>query len=83
MHSIRVLPSGMRDLDALEKSVFDRVRAKILMLQDSPRPAGSVKLTATEGYRIRAGDYRILYRVDDRKKIVFIYRVKHRKEAYR
>ena len=83
MHSIRILPSARRDLDALDSDAFARVKEKILNLGNSPRPTGTVKLTSSEGYRIRIGDYRILYRIDDSQKTIFIYRVKHRKESYR
>ncbi len=49
---------------------------EILSLASNPRPYGSKKLTEKEGYRIRAGDYRILYSIDDRAKVVVIYRIK-------
>lgn len=83
MYNIKILPSAKRDLDALDKGAFSRAAEKILVLKLSPRPMGVVKLTNDEGYRIRTGDYRIIYRIDDKHKILFIYRVKHRKEAYR
>lgn len=50
----------------------------ILSLASNPRPHGSKKLTEKEGYRIRTGNYRILYKVDDPAKIVVIYRIKIR-----
>lgn len=83
MHSVRVLPAARRDLDALDAGAFSRIKSKILILRESPRPLGVVKLTAEEGYRLRVGDFRILYRVEDGSKTVFIYRVKHRREVYR
>lgn len=53
-------------------------------LVNEPRPHGTKKLSsAADGYRVRAGDYRILYTIDDRKKIVTIYRIRHRREVYR
>ena len=55
----------------------------MLTLASEARPPGSVKLTGDGGYRLRAGDFRILYRIDDEAGKVFIYRVKHRREAYR
>ena len=82
MYEVRLLPSGRRDLDDLPPSVFPRVKEALVALRQNPRPIGCIKLTAEEGYRIRAGDYRILYRIDDRVKQVFIYRVKHRREVY-
>lgn len=44
---------------------------------------GCQKLVGEDGYRIRVGDYRILYRIDDSAKAIYTYRVKHRKEVYR
>ncbi|MHB8930548.1 MAG: type II toxin-antitoxin system RelE family toxin [Melioribacteraceae bacterium] len=48
-----------------------------------PRPIGVQKLTDQEGYRIRSGYYRVLFEIDDKQKIVHIYRIKHRKEVYK
>lgn len=83
MYEVKVLPSAQRDLDALERADLNRVKARLLELRGDPRPVGTQKLTADEGYRVRVGDYRILYRIDDRAKTVYIYRVKHRRDAYR
>lgn len=55
------------------RSIIDKA---ILSLAFDPRPHGSKKLTDKEGYRIRAGNYRILYTIDDEAKIVVIYRIK-------
>jgi mRNA interferase RelE/StbE len=53
-------------------------------LEKDPRPSGVKKLAGTnDAYRVRAGDYRILYTIDDRQKIVTIYRIRHRREVYR
>ncbi len=81
--SVRLLPSALRDLDTLDPPVYRRLKTAILRLSDEPRPPGALKLTGEEGYRIRIGDYRVLYRVDGASSTVFIYRVKHRREAYR
>lgn len=83
MYNLKVLPSAQRDLDSLETPVFERIKSKILELKDEPRPVGVVKLTNEEGYRVRIGNYRALYRIDDRNKLLYLYRIKHRKEAYR
>jgi mRNA interferase RelE/StbE len=53
----------------------------ILSLSQNPRPHGCKKLTGREGYRIRVGNYRILYTIDDKAKIVVIYRIKIRGES--
>ncbi len=82
MYEIFVLPAAGRDLDKLEASTFERILKKISALSKDARPPGCLKLTGEEGYRIRAGDYRVLYRVDDASKRIYIYRIKHRKDAY-
>ncbi|OGR87654.1 MAG: hypothetical protein A3J74_04120 [Elusimicrobia bacterium RIFCSPHIGHO2_02_FULL_57_9] len=49
----------------------------------NPRPPGAKKLSRVDGYRIRKGDYRILYAIDDQKRLVCVYRIGHRREVYR
>lgn len=82
MYELFVLPPAQKDLDRLEVSVFERILKKIRALSKDARPPGCLKLTGDEGYRLRVGDYRILYRIDDESKRIFIYRVKHRKDVY-
>ena len=82
-YSLKIIPKAEKDLDALHGHDFDAVKKRILSLSDNPRPFGCKKLTADEGYRIRSGYFRILYRIDDHVKEIIIYRVKHRKEVYR
>ena len=83
MYNIEIIPSARKSLDSLAKRSFIQLKDRILALVSNPRPHNCIKLTADEGYRVRSGDYRVLYRIDDKRKIVYIYRVKHRKEAYR
>lgn len=82
MHKIEVLPSAQKDLDNLEKKFFIQIEDKINSLKSNPRPADCLKLTAEEGYRLRSGNFRILYRIDDKDKVIYIYRVEHRRESY-
>ena len=82
MYEVFLLPPAQKDLNGLEVRIFRQIIKKIRALTDEPRPHGCLKLTAEEGYRIRAGDYRVLYRIDDEAKRIFIYRIKHRKDAY-
>lgn len=83
MYKIFILPLAQKDLNNLQSKIFGQIKDKISTLSHNPRPMGCIKLTAEQGYRFRSGDYRILYRIDDKEKIVYIYRVKLRKEAYR
>jgi mRNA interferase RelE/StbE len=72
-----------RQIRRLPAVIQDRVNVAIAALAHNPRPVGVKKLTAKEGYRIRVGDYRILFVIDDEEKSVVVYRVKGRGEAYR
>ena len=82
MVEVFLLPPAQKDLDGLEVRIFRQIIKKIRALTVEPRPLGCLKLTAEEGYRIRVGDYRVIYRIDDETKRIFIYRIKHRKDAY-
>ncbi|HID93867.1 MAG TPA: type II toxin-antitoxin system RelE/ParE family toxin [bacterium (Candidatus Stahlbacteria)] len=84
MYEVLLLPPAERDLDKLKGKLFRQVIEKIASLEVNLRPQGIKKLRLEgETYRLRVRDIRIIYRIDDREKKVFIYRVKHRKEAYR
>ena len=83
MYELKIIPKAQKDLNALRGEEFGRIKSKILTLRDNPRPVGSIKLTAQDGYRVRVGDYRVLYRIEEKEKTVYIYRIKARDEAYR
>jgi mRNA interferase RelE/StbE len=71
-------------LAKLPDTVYGRMKDKIDALANDPRPHDCEPLTGRlSGYRIRAGDYRALYEVDDDLRIVRVYRIKHRGAAYR
>lgn len=84
MYEIKIIPSARKDLDSLPEKLFEAVKTAILSLSENPRPHGSIKLSDEEnGYRIRTREIRILYRINDKTKEVIIYRIRHRREAYR
>ena len=83
MYRIKIIPHAQKDLDQLEDRAFAKIKNEIISLSKNPRPYGAIKLISEEGYRIRIEDYRVLYRINDKIKEIFIYRIKHRKEAYR
>lgn len=72
-----------KQLKKLPKKMHDFILERILILADNQFPTNSKKLINREGWRIRVGDYRILYSVDKNKKELTILSVSHRKEAYR
>ena len=83
MYRIKLISQVQKDLDQLPTTIFQPIKRATIKLGENPRPTGAIKLTNREGYRQRAGDYRILYRIDDKAKEIYIYRVKHRKDVYR
>lgn len=83
MYKLKILPQAQKDLAQLQDKIFNTIKSKIVRLARNPRPFGTLKLTNEEGYRIRIGDFRVLYRIDDKLKEVFIYRIKHRRDVYR
>lgn len=83
-YRVEVEPAVERTLDKLSAQTRDRILRRIQALAEDPRPRRCVKLASlTDTYRIRAGDYRILYEVHDRLVLVVVVRVAHRREAYR
>ena len=83
-YSISVSRSAQRELGSLQARVVERIAERIDALGSQPRPPGCRKLSGTaDVWRIRVGDYRILYTVDDRHRIVDISAVRHRRDAYR
>lgn len=86
MASYRIVfkPSVRKDFRDLSKPIVERVLVRIDGLAENPRPRQSAKLTGTEGlYRLRVGDYRVIYAVDDETKTVMIHYARHRRDAYR
>lgn len=82
-YRVEVQRSAERDLDRLSKMLFDRISARLAALAEKPRPPGAEKLTGLDAFRVRVGDYRIVYEVDDSAEVVVVTRVRHRREAYR
>jgi mRNA interferase RelE/StbE len=84
-YRIEFRPAALRDLKNLPRDIFDRVSRKISALAENPRPPGVEKLSGNEDdfYRIRVGDYRVLYKIEDKVLLIIIIRAKHRREAYR
>ncbi|PHS41708.1 MAG: type II toxin-antitoxin system mRNA interferase toxin, RelE/StbE family [Sulfurovum sp.] len=81
-YSIEIKKSASKEIEKLPKLVLKRILSKIQSLSAEPRPHGCKKLTADEKYRVRVGGYRILYRIEDDKLIVYIVKVGHRKKIY-
>jgi mRNA interferase RelE/StbE len=82
-YRIEITSSAEKELQKLPKKPQEHLINKILNLAKHPRPFGSKKLRGSEYYRIRIGDYRVIYCVDDSGKSVKILDLGHRKDIYR
>ena len=83
-YSVEFAPSAARDFQKLPREVQHRLTRAIDTLGANPRPRGAKKLQGRDDvWRIRAGDYRIIYEIQERRLVVMVVRVAHRREAYR
>jgi mRNA interferase RelE/StbE len=83
VYELILKPSAQKDLNHLPDKEVIRLSKRIAQLSANPQPVGIQKLSDNEGYRIRIGDYRILFNIDQKSSKIFIYRIKHRKDVYR
>ena len=75
--------SAEKELKKISPKLYERVLQIMLSLENEPRPRGCKKLRSVELYRIRSGNYRILYTIDDSLQRIEIIGISHRKDAYR
>ena len=80
-YAVQLLPSAVRAFKKLPTEAKRRVQAAIDLLADDPRPPAAKKLVARPEWRVRTGDYWILYRIDDR--VLVVVDVGHRRDIYR
>jgi len=81
-YKIEFKQSAYKELKSIPTKDLKRILAKIELLSENPRPEGCKKLSALERYRIRQGDYRILYSIEDDVLIIYIVKIGHRKNVY-
>ncbi|GAW65780.1 plasmid stabilization protein [Geoanaerobacter pelophilus] len=82
-YNVLLRESVRKDLDSIPKDDLRRIVARIGNLAHDPRPFGCEKLTGQERYRIRQGNYRIIYSIQDLELTVWVVKVAHRREVYR
>ncbi len=82
-YEISVKKSALKELEGIPKKELQKILRKIKALSLNPRPQGSQKLSHRERYRVRQGDYRIIYSIQADDLTVHIVKVGHRKEIYR
>ncbi|TME11499.1 MAG: hypothetical protein E6I65_06310 [Chloroflexi bacterium] len=78
---VELAPAAQRQLRRLPPGVAAALRAPILALALDPRPPGAIKLAGSQFWRLRVGDLRVVYTVDDRRRVVVVLRVARRSES--
>jgi mRNA interferase RelE/StbE len=82
-YKLLIKPSAVKELETLPLKIRRQVVKRIQGLAAEPSPFGSEKLSGLEKYRLRQGDHRILYEIDDNEQSVVIVKIAHRREVYR
>jgi mRNA interferase RelE/StbE len=82
-YKIEFKKSAVKELNALPNKGIKKIISCIRALSNDPRPPGCVKLSNLEKYRIRIGNYRVLYSIEDEVLTVYVVKVGHRKDVYR
>ena len=82
-YQLRYLPAAAKAIQKLPTVTQRRILERLETLASNPRAHGSIKLTGQEAYRIRAGDYRIIYTIEDKQLVVLVINVGNRRDVYR
>jgi mRNA interferase RelE/StbE len=83
-YQVVILRRAQRDLDKIASPSYELIKKRLVSLSEDPRPPGCQKMRDREGaWRIRSGDYRIIYEIDDSKSMVTVLDIGHRREIYR
>jgi mRNA interferase RelE/StbE len=82
-YTILILPRAKRELAQLPQRAYEQIRDAVRALSLDPRPQGSTKMSGRDAWRLRLGDYRVIYGIDDRLHAVTILHVGHRRDVYR
>ena len=82
-YGVQLTPVAARQLKKLSRDVQQRLRDAIDLLEDDPRPPSAKKIQGADDlWRIRVGDYRVIYKIQDAKLLVLVLRLAHRKDIY-
>ncbi len=81
-YALLILRRAQKELANLDKTEYERVRGAVFSLAENQRPAGCKKLVGREGWRIRVGNYRVVYEIDDTKREINVLHIGHRRDIY-
>jgi mRNA interferase RelE/StbE len=82
-YSVSILRSAQKSLGSIPSAFQDRIVTAIRRLASNPRPPGVKKLAGRDAWRIRAGDYRVIYEIEDADLMILVVDIGHRREIYR
>jgi mRNA interferase RelE/StbE len=82
-YAVLILLGAQKEHSSIPSPFYELIEERLLALRDNPRPPGCKKLKGRDGWRIRAGNYRIIYDIDDARRIVTVATICHRKDVYR
>jgi mRNA interferase RelE/StbE len=83
-YSVFLRRSVQRELERVPSPFYEKIEEKLLSLRENPRPSGSKLLQGAEkSWRVRIGDYRLIYEIDDKTKLITVIKIGHRREVYR
>ena len=83
VYKIEIAIVAKRVFDKLHKDAIKRLSETIDGLAELPRPAQALKMTGKDLYRVRSGDYRVIYQIQDKALLVLVVKIGHRREVYR
>ena len=84
MYRVELSRRAFKSLERLEPEIRRRILEKLVVLREEPIPRGAVKLRGEKDvYRLRVGDYRVLYKVLWEEEVVLVFKIEHRRRAYR
>jgi len=82
-YKILILRHAQKELAQLPKQEYERIKEAVEKLSNEPRPQGCKKLMGREGWRVRVGNYRVIYEIDDTKQALTILHIGHRRDVYK
>jgi mRNA interferase RelE/StbE len=82
-YRVELKPSAAKALRSLDATAANRIRGAIILLARDPRPPGARRLTGRPGHRVRVGDYRIIYLIEDETLLIVVLALGHRNAVYR
>jgi mRNA interferase RelE/StbE len=82
-YKVQILRRAQKELAQLPKPEYERIKESIQKLMQDPRPQGCKKMMGREGWRIRVGNYRVIYEIDDVDQLLTVLHIGHRRDIYK